>query len=58
MTPTDLTGRTVRDSDGRQYTVDRHHLEVDELVLVRGDVTHPITLMDIADGPFTLVDND
>ena len=55
---TDLTGRTVSDSRGAEYTVETHHVEADELTLVRGDETHAITLMDIADGPFELLDND
>lgn len=54
----DLTGRTVLDGRGAEYTVEHHHLEADELVLVRGEQTHPITLMDIADGPFELVSDD
>ena len=55
---TDLTGRTVSDSRGAEYTVKTHHLEADELALVRGDETHAITLMDIADGPFELLEDD
>lgn len=55
---TDLAGRTVVDSRGAEYTVKTHHLEADELTLVRGDETHAITLMDIAEGPFELLDHD
>lgn len=56
--PINLTGRTVVDSRGAEYTVEKHHLEADELALVRGDETHAITLMDIADGPFNLLNHD
>lgn len=52
---TDLTGCSVRDGDGRIYRVTRHVIEADELVLERGDETHPITMMDIAEGPFEVV---
>ena len=54
----DLTGRSVVDSRGAEYTIKSHHYEADELTLVRGDETHAITLMDIADGPFELLNND
>jgi len=53
-----LTGRTVVDGRGCEYTVKEHYYEADELVLQRGSETHAITLMDIADGPFRVVDDE
>lgn len=53
-----LEGRIVVDKQGREYTIDRHMIEADELVLTRGGSTHPITVMDIADGPFELIDDE
>jgi hypothetical protein len=53
----DLTGKTVIDANRREYTVERHVTEADELVLKRGNETHAITTMDIADGPFEVQDD-
>jgi hypothetical protein len=52
----DLTGKTVIDANRREYSVERHVIEADELVLKRGDETHAITTMDIADDYFQVVE--
>lgn len=54
----DLSGRTVVDGRGCEYTVKEHYYEADELVLQRGSETHAITLMDIADGPFRVIGDE
>jgi len=33
-------GYTVIDGDGREYRVETHHIEADELLLKRGEETH------------------
>lgn len=53
-----LTDRTVVDGRGCEYTVKEHYYEADELVLQRGSETQAITLMDIADGAFRVVDDE
>jgi hypothetical protein len=51
---TDYTGQTAVDGDGREYEIIHHHKEADELTLKRGDITTAITLMDVADGPYSI----
>jgi len=53
---TGLVGRVVCDTQGRTYRVVDHYLEADELVLARGSQERAITLMEIADGPFELLE--
>jgi hypothetical protein len=52
----DYTGQNVVDGDGRVYEITHHHIEADELQIERGDITTAITLMDVADGPYTITD--
>lgn len=54
--PDTLTGATLRDQYGRTYTVTNHLIEADELQIERKNETTAITLMDIAAGPYEVVD--
>jgi len=53
-----LVGRVVSDARGAEYTVKTHHVEADELVLERGAETQAITMMDIANGRFRVLNDE
>lgn len=54
----DLTGETLRGPDGLAWRVKAHHYEADELEVYRLGETRAITMMDVAEGRYEVIEPD